>query len=367
MRDRVLVLNAGSSTLKASVLVSGSDDAKASVTVPMRGVGDAPTSLSTVLREIVAAGIDLGSIRAVGHRVVHGGSLFTRTTLIDEGVLARIRELAWLAPLHNPVATEVIAATRAELPTVPHAAAFDSAFHATLPKESYVYAVPYEWFTEWGYRRYGFHGLSVSWSVERTAALLGRGDLGIVVAHLGAGCSVSAVWHGRSVSTSMGMTPLEGLVMGTRAGSIDPGLLLAAQRDHGLDARALEDALEHRSGLLALSGRTADMRELIALAPTDERAALAIAVFERSAAAAIASAATALPRLDAIVFTGGIGEHAAGVRAGVVRRLSSIGVPPIEDSDVDVDRVLARRRVAVVVVAAREDAVIAREVSALVS
>jgi len=142
MRDRVLVLNAGSSTLKASVLVSGSDDAKASVTVPMRGVGDAPTSLSSALREIVAGGIDLGSIRAVGHRVVHGGSLFTRTTLIDDGVLARIRELAWLAPLHNPVATEVIAATRAELPTVPHAAAFDSAFHATLPQESYVYAVP---------------------------------------------------------------------------------------------------------------------------------------------------------------------------------------------------------------------------------
>jgi acetate kinase len=286
---------------------------------------------------------------------------------MDDGVLARIRELAWLAPLHNPVAVEVIAAARAELPGIPHAAAFDSAFHATLPKESFVYAVPYEWFTDWGYRRYGFHGLSVSWSVERTAALLGRGDLGIVVAHLGAGCSVSAAWHERSVSTSMGMTPLEGLVMGTRAGSIDPGVLLAAQRDHGLDAHALEDALEHRSGLLALSGRTADMRELIAVAPTDERAALAIAVFERSAAGAIASAATALPHLDAVVFTGGIGEHAAGVRAGIVRRLASIGVPSVDDVAVEGDRVLVNGAIAVLVVAAREDAVIAREVSALLS
>jgi acetate kinase len=365
MRDRVLVLNAGSSTLKASVLVGGSDDAKASVTVPMRTVGDAATSLAGALRAIVSGGVDPGSIGAAGHRVVHGGPLFIRTTLIDDGVLRRIRELAWLAPLHNPVAAEVIAAARAALPAIPHAAAFDSAYHATLPKEAYVYAVPYEWFTQWGYRRYGFHGLSVSWSVERTGALLARDDLGIVVAHLGAGCSVSAAWGGRSVSTSMGMTPLEGLVMGTRAGSIDPGLLLAAQRDHGLDAHALEDALEHRSGLLALSGRSADMRELIALAPTDERAAFAIAVFERSAAGAIASAATALPRLDAVVFTGGIGERAASVRAGIVRRLASIGVPPIDDVAVEADRVLAERPVAVLVIVAREDAVIAREVRAL--
>jgi acetate kinase len=365
MPDRVLVLNAGSSTLKASVLVGGSDDAKASVTVPMRGAAEAATSVSRALNAVVTAGIDLDSVGAAGHRVVHGGSRFTRTTLIDDAVLRRIRELAWLAPLHNPVAAEVIAAARTALPAIPHAAAFDSAFHATLPKEAYVYAVPYEWFAEWGYRRYGFHGLSVSWSIERTAALLARDELGVVVAHLGAGCSVSAVWCGRSVSTSMGMTPLEGLVMATRAGSIDPGLLLAAQRDHGLDARALEDALEHRSGLFALSGGTADMRELLALGPTSERAALAVAVFERSAAGAIAAAATALPRLDAVVFTGGIGEHAASVRAGIVRRLAAIGVPPVDDSAVDTDRVLAARPVAVLVVAAREDAVIAREVNAL--
>lgn len=360
-RVRVLVLNAGSSTLKASVLADGNERAEVTVTVPMHGASEAGSALRRALEQVG----DGTAVDAVGHRVVHGGSLFTHTTLIDDGVLRRIRGLASLAPLHNPVAAEVIAEARSALP-VPHAAAFDSAFHATLPKDAYVYALPYSWFAEWGYRRYGFHGLSVAWSSERAAVLLRRADLGIVVAHLGAGCSVTAVWHGRSVSTSMGMTPLEGLVMGTRAGSVDPGVLFAAQRDHRLDASALESTLEHDSGLLGISGRTAEMKELLELAPLDERAALAIAVFERAAAGAIAAAATSLPRLDALVFTGGIGEHAGSVRARIARRLATLGVPPITDAAADGDRIIAPRPVAVLVIAAREDAVIAREVRALV-
>jgi acetate kinase len=364
-RRQVLVLNSGSSTLKASVLAENSEQPAVSVNIPMRGTAEAGSALRRVLRDITAEGIDLGHVHAIGHRVVHGGSRYTRTIAVDDDVLRGIRELSWLAPLHNPVAAEVIAAARTALPEVPQAAAFDTAFHVTLPKEAYLYAVPSEWYVEWGYRRYGFHGLSVAWSVERAAKLLRRADLGVVVAHLGAGCSVTAVWQGRSVSTSMGMTPLEGLVMGTRAGSIDPGILLAAQRDHGLDVRGLEDALEHRSGLLALSGRTADMQELLELAASDERAAHAIAVFERSAAAAIAAAATALPRFDALVFTGGIGEHAASVRAGIARRLASIGLSAGDDAGGDGDSVLARGPVAVLVIAAREDVVIARDVLAI--
>ena len=364
MGQRVLVLNAGSSTLKASVLSDDTEQAEASVTVPMHAVAEAGDAFRRAIQEL---GTRLDSIGAVGHRVVHGGSLFTRTTVIDDAVLKRIRELAWLAPLHNPPAAEVIAAARAALPAIPHAAAFDSAFHATLPTEAYIYALPHDWYSKWGYRRYGFHGLSVTWSAERAIALLERAELGIVVAHLGNGCSATAVWRGRSVGTSMGMTPLEGLVMGSRAGSVDPGVLLAAQRDHGLDSRALEDVLEHRSGLLGLSGRTSEMRELVALSPTDDRAALAIAVFARSAAGAIAAAATTLPHLDAIVFTGGIGEHAAGVRADIARRLGSIGVPTFDDTPVTGDRVLAAGPVAVLVVVAREDLVIAREVRAMVA
>jgi len=363
---RVLVLNAGSSTLKASVLVAPGERADASTTVPMQGVADAPDALRRALATMADQGAALPSIEAVGHRVVHGGSEFTRTTRLDDAVLEGIRALARLAPLHNPVAAEVIVAARAALPAVPHVAAFDTAFHATLPPEAFVYALPHEWFAEWGYRRYGFHGLSVSWSVDRAAALLGRSDLGIVVAHLGAGCSVTAVWQGRSVSTSMGMTPLEGLVMGTRGGSVDPGVLLAAQRDHGLDPTALEEALEHHSGLLGLSGITADMRELLTLAPTNDRAALAIAAFERSAAAGIAAAATSLPRLDAIVFTGGIGENAASVRAGIARRLHAIGVPPLDEVSVTGDAVMVQRPIALLVIVAREDAVIARAVQQLI-
>jgi acetate kinase len=365
VRDRILALNAGSSTLKASVLAGGDDHPEASVTVPMSGVGEAQDALRRALAEIRAKGSDLATIAGVGHRVVHGGSDFTRTTIVDEGVLARIRSLARLAPLHNPVAAEVIAAARVSLPDVPHAAAFDSAFHASLAPEAFVYAVPYEWYAQWGYRRYGFHGLSVGWAIERAAALLGRHNLGIVVAHLGAGCSVTAVFEGRSVSTSMGMTPLEGLVMGTRGGSIDPGILLATQREHGLDAAALEEALEHRSGLLGLSGRTAEMKDLIAISRTDERAALAIAIFERSVAAAVGAAATAMPRLDAIVFTGGIGEHASDVRVRIVSRLVSIGVRAIDPSAGEGDRVLRREPVALLVVTAREDAMIARDMRAL--
>jgi acetate kinase len=361
----VLVLNAGSSTLKASVLADGATRADASATVPLRGVDDAADALRRAVQQIAAGGTDVGA-DVVGHRVVHGGSLFTRTTLIDDEVLQQIRDLARFAPLHNPVAAAVIAAARTALPKVRHAAAFDSAFHATLPPEAYIYALPYAWFADWGYRRYGFHGLSVAWSTERAAALLHRADLGLVVAHLGAGCSVTAVWHGRAVSTSMGMTPLEGLVMGTRAGSVDPGILLAAQREHGLDVRTLEDTLEHGSGLLGLSGRTAEMKELLSAAGNDERAALAIAVFERTAAGAIGAAATSLPRLDALVFTGGIGEHAASVRAGIARRLATLGVPPPVDVASEDDRVVAAGPVAVLVIAAREDVVIAREVRALV-
>ena len=358
------MLNAGSSTLKASVLQGL--EVSTSTTVPLHAPDEAHAALRHAVAELTSAGADVAGVRGVGHRVVHGGAEFTRTTLIDDEVLRRIRGLASLAPLHNPAAAEVIAAARTALSTIPHAAAFDSAFHATLPREAYIYALPYEWFAKWGYRRYGFHGLSVTWSTERAVALLPKAE-GLVVAHLGAGCSVTAVWQRRSVATTMGMTPLDGLVMGTRAGSVDPGVLLAAQRDHALDPRALEDVLERRSGLLGVSGRTAEMRELVTLAGSDERAALALSIFERSAAAAIAAAATALPRLDAIVFTGGIGENATVVRDGIVQRLRSIGVTPtVADPTGTADRVLVAGPIAVLVVLAREDVVIAREVRALI-
>ena len=359
------MLNAGSSSLKASVLDGAGAEAIARADVGGAiASGGEEAAVRDVLRTLASQGVEAGSIDAVGHRVVHGGSRFVGPTVVDDAALAAIEELAPLAPLHNPIAARVISAARSVLPGPPNVAVFDTAFHSTLSPEEYVYALPYAWHTEWGFRRYGFHGISVRWSVERAAALLGKDSsaIGLVVAHLGSGCSVTAVWAGESVNTSMGMTPLEGIVMATRAGSIDPGVLIAAQRDHGLEVDELAETLEHRSGLLSVSGRSGDMRELIAAAPTDARAELAVALFVRSVAAAIASAATSLPRLDAVVFTGGIGEHAAELRARIARRLSPLAVPDLPASETKDDAVLARGTVAVLRVAAREDVIVARDV-----
>ena len=216
------------------------------------------------------------SIDAVGYRVVHGGPDLVTPVVVDDAVVAAIDGLADLAPLHNPVAADTIRAGRSILPGVPHVACFDTAFHATLAAEASRYAVPRRWSEEWGVRRYGFHGLSVEWSAIRAGELLGRppAELRLVVAHLGSGCSVTAVDGGRSVQTSMGMTPLEGLVMGTRAGSLDPGILLALLRDGRRTAEELAEDLDHRSGLLGLSGSTGDVRVLLAAeAAGDERRA----------------------------------------------------------------------------------------------
>lgn len=248
--------------------------------------------------------------------------------MLDEAVLESLDALGELAPLHNAVAVETIRAARTALPGVSHIACFDTAFHAALPEAVARYPVPQSWQTEWGIRRFGFHGLSIEWAVERAGDLLGRAstDLDIVVAHLGSGCSVTAVRGGRSVATSMGFTPLEGLMMGTRAGSVDPGILLHLLRTGRISVDALADILEHRSGLLGVSGRSADVRELEAAADAgDDRARLALEMFIDRAAAGIGGASVALRRLDALVFTGGIGEHAGRIRAATVERLAVFG------------------------------------------
>ncbi len=231
-----------------------------------------------------------------------------------------------------------------------------------------MYPLPWRWFEEWGIRRFGFHGLSVAWSVRRAAELLERSPeaLSLVVAHLGSGCSVSAVGGGRSVSTSMGLTPLEGLAMGTRAGSVDPGILLHVLRERGLDTAELADALEHGSGLLGLSGVSGDLRAVQQAADSGStRARLALDVFCRRAAEGIAAAATALPRLDALVFTGGIGEHSGTVRAAVSARLATLGVGRLRPADVESDAVVSAPGAAVAVlrIEAREDLIIAEAVA----
>jgi acetate kinase len=378
---RVLVLNAGSSSLKASVIddgetlhrtnVSWGDDAS-------RTTGR-DAALSDVVHALTGADIAVASIEAVGHRVVHGGRMFLAPVLLGASSLESLAALGDLAPLHNDVALETIRAAQRALSSIPHVACFDTAFHATLPKAVARYPVPESWSTEWGIRRFGFHGLSVEWSVRRAGELLGRrpSELNVVVAHLGSGCSVTAVRGGHSVATSMGFTPLEGLMMGTRAGSVDPGILLYLLRTERTSLDELEDALQHRSGLLGVSGRTADVRQLEAAAEAgDARARLAIEMFVQRAAAGIAAAAVSLPRLDALVFTGGIGENAGRVRATIVDRLAVLGIQPIASIETGADRVLPENPGSraidgsgppVIRVEAREDLVIAAAATGIVS
>lgn len=369
---RILVLNPGSSSLKATVLeppgrtpiAAASADWGADAT---RATGR-PSTISAALEALEAGGVAASTIDAVGYRVVHGGTRFPGPAIVDDDTLEAIDALAPLAPLHNPVAADTIRAARTALPDVPHVACFDTAFHATLPPPAYRYPVPPAWYEAWGVRRFGFHGLSIAWSVTRASELLGRdpAEVRLVVAHLGSGCSVTAVDGGRSVDTSMGMTPLEGLMMGTRAGSIDPGILLALLREGRLTPDALGDALDHGSGLLGVSGRSSDVRVLLdAERDGDDAAALALELFVSRAAAGIGAAATALPALDALVFTGGIGEHSGRIRTRIVARLAALGVPPISDADPDEDAILsdAPGAPSVLRIASREDVVIADAVA----
>ncbi|MET9560691.1 acetate/propionate family kinase [Streptomyces tauricus] len=265
----------------------------------------------------------------MGHRIVHGGAEMRDHTLLDDDVRVRLDRVADLAPLHVPQALTVLDAARELLPDVPHVVCFDTVFHAGLAAAAREYAVPAGWREEYGLRRYGFHGLSYTWALARTAELLGRRpeQLQLVMVHLGGGCSACAVREGRSVDTTMGFTPSEGLVMSRRSGSVDPGALTWLLRHRNVSADEIEDALNHRSGLLALSGTSADTRDLVrSRAAGDERAAFALDVFTHHCRRGIAGMAASLSRLDALVLTGEIGEDQPEVREEVCARLSLFGL-----------------------------------------
>jgi acetate kinase len=289
-------------------------------------------------------------VAAVAHRVVHGGSRFREPVVIDESVRAEIEKLEPLAPLHNAPALRAIDEAQRALPNVPHVAVFDTAFHATIPDEAATYALPQRW-RDWGVRRYGFHGLSVQWCAEQVRAPR------VVVCHLGGGSSVTAVLDERSVDTTMGFSPLEGVPMTTRSGSIDPGALLYLLRKGGLDADALEHELNFESGMKALAGGSGDMREVEAAG-----GGLALNVFTYRVGAAIAAMTAAVGGLDALVFTAGIGENSALVRARVCERLAFLGIEldPEANERAEPDCTISRGRVVVDVIRAREELVAAR-------
>ena len=361
--SRILIVNAGSSSLKLRVLAVD-DTLVASADLPApRGSADA-----SAVADAVAG---FGAIRAVGHRIVHGGTRYRDPVLLDDEVERHLRALTDLAPLHQPKSLAALAAVRAVLPDVPAVACLDNAFHADMPPTATTYAIPREWRTRWALRKYGFHGLSHAYASRRAAAMVGRSveALRIVTCHLGAGASLAAIRGGRSVDTTMGFTPLDGLVMATRSGSIDPGLLLWLEEHVGMPPGELAATLEYRSGLLGLAG-TADMRMILAAEATgDEAAALAIGVYLHRLLASVAAMVVALGGLDVLVFTGGVGEHAPAIREQVGRALTFLGVAVDTASndavhgDADISVVGAAVRTLVIV--AREDLEIARQVRAV--
>jgi acetate kinase len=305
-------------------------------------------------------------VLGVGHRIVHGGASFTEPTLVSDEVVAELEQLVPLAPLHMRPALDALAAARAAYPDVPHVAVFDTAFHATLPATATAYAVPESW-RALGIRRYGFHGINLEWCAERTPELLGVSgdDLHLVVCHLGGGCSVTAVHEGRSVDTSMGFSPLEGVPMGTRPGSIDVEIPLYLLRNGLLTREEIEQALNHESGLKGLSGISGDVAELEDRAADDPHALFALEVFAHRVAAAVAAAATSLGRVDAVVFTGGIGEHASLTRVRICERLHHFGVALDERANAVVEEGeigAGESETRVLVVPAQEERVIARAV-----
>jgi acetate kinase len=360
---RILVVNAGSSSLKLRVVgdddeVLGTEDLG-----PVDGLAD--DDLGRALEK-------LGGFDAAGHRIVHGGERYREPVLVDGDVRAELEALTDLAPLHQPKSLAALDAVSRLAPDVPAVACFDTAFHATLPPAAATYAVPAEWRDRLHLRRYGFHGLSHAYAARRaTAAIGGAGR--VVTCHLGAGASLAAVRDGRCVDTTMGFTPLEGLVMATRSGSVDPGAVLWLVTRHGLDPGTVADALEHDSGLLALAG-TADMAAVVEACRRGEPAAeLALDVYVHRLRGAIAAMVASLGGIDGLVFTGGVGENAPAVRAAAVAGLGFLGVAldarrndkAVGDgAEPQADITAAGSSVRVLVVAAREDREIARGVRA---
>ena len=391
----ILALNSGSSSLKFGLfdaincegLLAGEidwahgDRARAQLIVRPRH-GRIVTSRVAVPDDFAAARLavktvlDFGlggpdgsaGVAVVGHRVVHGGAEFQDSVLIDSKVKAGIAGLSKLAPLHNPAVLKAVEAVEGLLPGVPQVAVFDTAFFAHLPPKAYLYALPYDYYERWGIRRFGFHGLSHAYCAARAAEMLGRdlSGLRLINCHLGGGCSAAAVRSGMAVATTLGFSPLEGLMMGTRSGSVDPGILLYLQREHGLTVEELDHALNYSSGLLGISGVSSDLAQVeIAAAQGKQRARLAFDMFADRVRSAIGALAATLGGVDALVFTDRVGEHSAALRAAACEGLEFMGLrlDPARNADAQPDADVAKpdSPARIFVIHTQEELAVARE------
>jgi acetate kinase len=373
---RVLVVNAGSSSLKLRVLGgpgAASDEVMAEADLPAVGDGADGGTGDAAIKSTVGS---FGPVDAVGHRIVHGGTLYAAPVLVTREVRQRLEALTDLAPLHQPKSLAALDAVTGVLPDTPAVACFDTAFHATIPEAAATFALPVEWRTRWALRRFGFHGLSHSYVSRRAAELVGYptpdapSGLRVVTCHLGAGASLAAVRSGKSVDTTMGFTPLDGLVMATRSGSVDPGLVLWLEEHAHMPSHELAATLETRSGLAGLAG-TSDMREVLSRAAADDaRAVLGRDVYLHRLRALVAGMAAAMDGLDVLVFTGGVGENSPEIRSRTAVGLGFLGVSVDESRNTldkeargdDWENTAAGGQVRTFVIAAREDKQIAAEV-----
>ena len=389
----ILVINAGSSSVKFAVFGFDSLEPKAGGLLDWAGQSreaaitlesadgskisrklDAPDYRAGVveaLRLLAESGLvgdDGSAIRVVGHRLIHGGEDIREAVRIDAGMKKAIVRYLSLAPLHIPAGLEAIEATEQALPGVMQTGLFDTSFYAQIPPAAYLYPVPYEWYEDWGIRRFGFHGISHAYCAGRAAELLDRNpaDLRLVICHLGQGSSATAVADGVAVTNTMGFTPLEGFMMGTRSGTVDPGMLLYVQREHGISADRLDEILHKESGLLGISGLSSDFRRVEAAADEGhQRARLALDVYAYRTRAMIGALAVTLGRVDALVFTGGIGENSTWLRSEVCRGLECIGVHLDRELNAaraaDADVAVADSPGRILIIHTREDLMIARE------
>ncbi len=395
---KILVLNSGSSSVKYKLIDTdgehvlaeggvekiGLDDgflkykrADGSKAIINLGLTDHKGAIEAVLRLLTdpAEGCirSYGEIDAVGHRVVHGGEKFAKSVLIDDDVKRMIRECYDIAPLHNPANMTGIEAMEALLPGVPQVGVFDTAFHQTMPASSFMYALPYKYYKEDGVRRYGFHGTSHRYVSQRVCEILGVDikDVKIITCHVGNGGSITAIEGGRSVDTSMGLTPTEGLMMGTRVGDVDPGALTYLMTKHGLTAADMQRIINKESGMAGISGISSDMREIeAAVNAGDERATLGLEMYIKRITKYIGAYAAEMGGVDIIVFTGGVGENQTGLRADVCAPLAFMGVEIDKEANAarGVEAVIstAASKVKVVVVPTDEELMIARDTAALV-
>jgi acetate kinase len=393
----VLTINAGSSSIKFALFESGRDEAlregqiswangdrgHADLTVSTRegkpelatvAVRDDQAAATWAMRAALGSAANRATVDVVGHRVVHGGTQFCESVVIDAKVKAAIAHWGKLAPLHNPPALTAIEAAEAAFPGIPQVAVFDTAFYRNLPRKAFVFPLPYEYYQKWGVRRFGFHGTSYSYCSLRSAEMLnGRSQpLNLVICHLGGGCSATAIRGGAPIATTMGFSPLDGLMMGTRPGSLDPGILLALQREHGLTAEQIARDLNSSSGLLGVSGISSDVAEIEkAAAKGDERASLALEMFADRVRSAIGGLAVTLGSVDALVFTDRVGETSQALRASICDGLELLGLhldPQLnQQAKPDTDIATAKSAGRILVVHTREELMIAREAARVIT